>query len=262
MKQSKPRKKLHYWTTNEKHAVYNLMTNMNLPAKEIRLRLFKGDKTITAQSLGALMNTLRKNPSWKDVTPKYPGNKVPVAMTATERNKVRKVKTTRTYNYKKTASSSAPAKRYKTYHRWTDEQNEIIQQNLTMKPSDIKRKFFANEKNITIYKVSKKLNNTRHRNSGKSPVSPRSTTKSITVRRTSLSPSPVSSNFTAPVEDLVRKYMLKASVLKDEINTLTSLVDQSGFDTDVKTEMKESMIAIANKSFQREQNALADSLKV
>ena len=264
MKRSKTRKKLHYWTTTEKRAIYDLMTNLNLTAKTIRLKLFKGDNTITAQSLGALMNTLRKTPSWKDVEPSYPGNRTPVAMTVTERNKAKKSANKRPYTYKKVVSSSATAKRYKTYHRWTDEQNEIIQQNLTMKPSEIKRRFFANEKTITVYKISKKLTNTKGKNTKrKYNTSPRNknTNTSLAVRRTSLSPSPANPNFTAPVEELVQQYTVKTNKLKSDVNIIASFINDTDFDTDVKNEMKESLIEIANKSFKREQNALADSLK-
>ncbi len=249
-------KKLHYWPVEEKRSIYELI-KQGKTTPEIRLTLYKGDRTVTDRSLATQVNKIKKDPSYVEHPPQYPNGKVPTAISYSERKK-------------KKSSRSRSKERVVTgeYHRWTEEENQIIIDNLTLTPVKMKKKFFRGNREITLNKLRKKVERLRRDSrEGKIQTSPKpqSSPSPFSVRRESIGKTPpvqLAIDFTGKADELWNKFNKKTSLLKDDLKTLQELIDASAFESSTKEEMKSAISRIAAETFRKEQNTLAESLKV
>lgn len=246
------KKKLHYWTVSEKQNVVKL-TQQNLSPKQIRLQLFKGDKTVNDRSMASMMSRLKRNPGFVNELPKYPGGKVPVARSLSERKKM-----------KKTTVKSAKRTAKKKHVMWDPAHKEIVIQNLNLKPSELKKKFFSSERSITVKRLSKLLQNTR-KAVRENRIKP-SSSPSVKVNKTTAVKATkniqLAIDFTGKANELIEKFKLKTDVFKDEFNTLCDLVKDSNFSDKAKQRLVAAITEISELEFQQEQNELSKALKV
>jgi hypothetical protein len=251
---------LHFWSVEQKRKVQKLIAaGMNV--KEIRLALYKRDKTVTDRSLATQINNIKKDPSYVEKVPKYAGGKIPTAISYSERMKRKKGSSNKNTEIKPS--------RNKKRHNWSAEEKQILIDNLKLSAGTIKKKFFKGNREISAYKIGRQLNNLRQAvKAGKlQPVTVKKTQSSpspFSVRRASVGKSTVQLkiDFTGEAEILWNKFNMKTSVLKDELNTLQALIDESNFETSTKDSMKSAISKIATETFRKEQNTLAESLKV
>jgi hypothetical protein len=254
------KKKLHFWTVSQKQNVVKL-TKQGLNPKKMRLQLFKGDKTVNDRSMAAMISRLKREPEFANVPGKYPGGKIPTALSLAERIKKNKKSSNR--------NTVVKPSRNKKRHTWSAEEKQILIDNLKLSAGTIKKKFFKSNREVSAYKIGRQLNNLRQAAKvGKlQPVAIKKTQSSpspFSVRRASIVKSTVQLkiDFTGEAEILWNKFNMKTSVLKDELNTLQALIDESNFETSTKDSMKSAISKIATETFRKEQNTLAESLKV
>ncbi len=238
------KKKLHYWTVSEKRNVLKL-TKQNLSPKQIRLQLFKGDKTVNDRSMSSMMSRIKKNPGFVNESPKYPGGKVPIARSLSERKRLRK-----TTAVKKTVR--------KKHIAWDQAHKEIVIQNLDLKPFELKKKFFSSERSITVKRLAKLLQNTRRavrENRLSLPLIKTPVVKTLKNIQSKI-------DFAGKANELIQKFKLKTDVFKDEFNTLCELVKDSNFSEKTKQKLVVAITEISEQEFQHEQNELSKALKV